>query len=94
MSSKHYKYPGGQGNEDELGTKVVGRRCWSLIVERGNLLENAFSMCSMHSDCCLGDQEVAWHAGWQCCSLIHWFLGVIIAVPAVLGLYSDMKVSQ
>lgn len=48
----------------------------------------------MPSNCCLGDQDVAWNAGWQCCSLIHGFLEVIIAVPEVLGLYLDMKVSQ
>lgn len=53
-----------------------------------------FIMHGMHSNCCLGDQDVAWNAGWQCCSLIHGFLEVIITVPAVLGLYSDMKVSQ
>lgn len=53
-----------------------------------------FSTHGMPSNCCLGDRDVAWNAGWQCCSLIHGFLEVIIAVPAVLGLYSDMKVSQ
>lgn len=33
MGSEHYKYAGGQGNEDELGTKVLERGWWSLIVE-------------------------------------------------------------
>jgi len=73
-----------------LRTKALEQGWWSLGVE-STLSYNQCLLAThtMHINCYLGNQEVAWYAGWQCYPLIHGFSGAVITVPAAPGFYSD-----